>query len=127
MPSGGCSQVIARPTGGKRALGSATTTSAYQTVITITPPSGKRLKIAKSLVSCTEDTYYRFLWNGQAIRDVGSVDGEVYVAARIPFPDWYGWGFGGEMLGDGSKSFTVQVRQVTATGTCYFEVDYDEV
>ena len=116
------SVVTAKPRGGKGAKGSITTGAAYATVATYTPTTGKVYQLAKTLVGCDQAVIYQILWNSVAISP------EVYVAATVPFPDWYPYNYA-SMVGDGSKAILVQAKFPAggAAGTCFAEISGEEV
>ncbi len=114
--------VTAKPRGGKGGKGSITTGAAYATVATYTPTSGKVFQLAKTLVGCDKDIIYQIRWNGS------NISPEIYVAAIVPFPDWYPYNYA-EMVGDGVKAIDIQAKFPTAgaAGTCFAEISGEEV
>ncbi|MBA7675398.1 hypothetical protein ES703_83631 [subsurface metagenome] len=118
-------EMIARPMGYEMEeypkVGSvATSADEWRTVVgtAYTPPANYKFMLAKILVSCPSDVLYRLRWDGT----VFSAD-EVFVTGGIPFTDWYPWGYM-KMLGDGERTFDIQVRAPTADDedTCYAEI-----
>jgi len=119
-------EVIPKPTGSLRDYGSKTTTADYVTIAKIKPSQGKRFKLTKIIVSCSEDVMFKLLWAGQ---DLGP---ETYVMAKLPYADWFPYGYktkdNKELLGDGSDLIELQVKYPSggSAATCYGELSGDE-
>ena len=119
-------EVIPKPIGAVRDYGSVTTTSSYVTVAKIKPRQGTKFKLTKIIVSCPEDVLCKLRWAGQ---DLGP---EVYVMAKLPFTDWFPYGFktkdGKDLTGDGSQLIELQVKYPSGgtAATCFGEISGDE-
>ena len=119
-------EVIPKPIGSIRDYASVTTTTSYQTVAKIKPRQGTIFKLTKIIVSCPEDILCKLRWAGQ---DLGP---EVYVMAKLPFTDWFPYGFktkdGKDLTGDGSQLIELQVKYPSGgtAAVCFGELSGDE-
>jgi len=119
-------EVIPKPQGSLRDYGSVTTTADYARVAKIKVSQGKKFKLTKILVSCSEDVMFKLTWAGQ---DLGP---EVYVMAKLPFSDWFPYGYktkdNKDLVGDGSQLIEIQVKYPSGgtAATCYGELSGDE-
>ena len=96
-------EVIPKPSVNTKARGSATTNSDYATIAEIVVAKDKTFHLAKVVVSCPEDVMFKIVWDGEDI----SV--EYYVMGKLPFTDWFPWGWH-PCVGDGSKKFELQAK-----------------
>jgi len=117
-----CIPVIARPKGSIIAKGNVTTGASYATVASRTVTNTKTFQLAKIIVSCDQDIYYKLRWNAV------DISAEIYVAGTIPFTDWFPYDYY-SMLGDGAKAFDIQVKYPSggSAGTCFAEIVGEEV
>lgn len=119
-------QVIPKPEGSVRNYGSVTTTASYVTVAKLKPKSGKKFKLTKIIASCPEDVMCKLRWMGD---DLGP---EIYVLAKLPFADWFPYGFrtkeDKDLLGDGTQLIELQVKYPTGgtAAVCFGELSGDE-
>jgi len=119
-------EVIPKPTGSQRHYDSKTTTANYVTVAKIKPTEGKKFKLTKITVSCSEDVMFKLKWAGE---DLGP---ETYVMAKLPFADWFPYGYktkdNKDLVGDGSNLIELQAKYPSGgtAATCYAELSGDE-
>ena len=122
MPEIRSSSVIPKPKSTRRAKGSITTSSSYQTVCSITVSKGKTFHLTKITVSCESDVIAKIVWDGEDI----SI--EYYIIGGIPFTDWFPYGWN-PCIGDGTKKIELQVKypSVGSSATCYGEICGEEI
>lgn len=119
-------EVIAKPTGKIRNYGSETTTDSYATVVKLKPKQGSIFKPTKMLVSCPEDVMCQLKWGGEELGP------EIYVMAKLPFTDWFPYGFrtkqDKDLAGDGNQEFELTVKYPSGgtAATCHAEISGDE-
>ena len=96
-------EVIPRPLGVKKVRGSATTAEDYATIAEIVVSKDKTFHLTKVVVSCAEDVIFKLVWDGEDISP------EYYVMGKLPFTDWFPWGWN-PCIGDGKKKFELQAK-----------------
>jgi hypothetical protein len=97
------SDVTPKPLVTTKVRGSIVTEADYVTVVEITVTKDKTFHLAKIVVSCPEDVMFKLVWDGEDI----SV--EYYVMGKLPFTDWFPWGWH-PCVGDGLKKLELQAK-----------------
>lgn len=115
-------EVIPKPKGTTKAKGHATTTASYAAIVSITVTKDKTFHPAKVVVSCAQDVLFKLVWDGE------DVSPEYYVMAKLPFTDWFPWGWE-PCEGDGTKKFELQAKYPSGgvAADCQAEVCGEEV
>jgi hypothetical protein len=115
------SEAIPKPSATTKANGSAVTTASYATIVEITVTKDKTFHLAKVVVSCSEDVMFKLLWGGE------DVSIEYYVMGKLPFTDWFPWGWQ-PCEGDGVKKFKLQAKYPSGgtAGTVHAEICGEE-
>lgn len=115
------SEVIPKPLAMTKAKGSAVTTADYATIVEITVTKDKTFHLAKVTVSCPEDVMFKLVWDGK------DASIEYYVMGKLPFTDWFPWGWH-PCEGDGVKKFELQAKYPAGgtAGTVHAEICGEE-
>ena len=118
---GAPSQVVARPTGNKRAYTetAVTTDATWKKLVELTPSKDREFDLAYFAAGCSEDIWIRLKWAGAVITPVIPVMGKTYPQFWVPSEY-------AKVKGDGVKKFVLEVKQVTASGTAYGEIVGEE-
>lgn len=111
--------VIPRPKGGVLEKNTVTTTSSWQTLVEHLVADGLKLQLSKILVSVIYGSYVRFSWAGSVISATRLIDDKSVLIEHFPY-DYY------EMVGDGVKKFTIEVKYYTTAGEAYGEIVGEE-
>ena len=122
MSAGAPEKVIPRPIGNKRAYTETpvTTSADWQTLVELTPTKDKNFDLAYFAAGCDQDIWIRLKWNGSVITPVIPVMANTYPQFWVPSEYK-------KVTGDGSKKFTLEVQQISASGSAYGEIVGEEV
>lgn len=112
--------VIPRPKGQIKEKGAITTTSAYQTVASVTVTDAFQFQLSKIVVSTTGAAWIAYYWDGVLISCERLLDARTILIEHFPW-DWH------EMIGDGIKLFEVKAKYYIGAGTVNAEIVGEEV
>lgn len=115
-------EVVARPKGNKRAYNtSAVATGAdYAKICELLVTKDKTFDLAYFSCGCDQDIWVKLLWGGSVITP------EIPVMAKTMPQFWVPSEYQ-KVVGDGTKKFELQAKQITATGSAFGEIVGEEV
>lgn len=121
MPGYTPGTVTPRPIGNKREFNTTavTTSGSWQTLEELTPAKDKSFDMAYFAAGCDEDIWIRLQWDGTVITPEIPVMGKTFPQFWVP--NEYK-----KVLGDGTKKFTLQVKQMSTSGSAFGELVGEE-